>query len=107
MLPVISQGREKFEFGLFGAVGECAIQAYATSSTARNAFFLTSQAQKKNSNVFFNGNYMMFIKYFFKDCPFSFTGSFQSCIFLPRLLHSSSAYRRMCGMKKNAVGAGA
>jgi hypothetical protein len=41
MLPVISQGRVKFEFGSFGAVGECAIHAYATS-TARNAFFLTS-----------------------------------------------------------------
>ncbi len=80
-----------FEFGLlltklgrhcsFGVVGEYAKHAYAPSPTAHNAFFLTNYAQKKNSNVFFNGNNVKFIKYFFKDCPFSFTGSFQSFIF--------------------------
>jgi hypothetical protein len=73
--PVIHQGRAKF--CSFGAVGDCAKRAYAPSPTAHNAFFLTSWAQKKNSNVLFNGNYMMFIKYFFKDCLFSFTGSFK------------------------------
>ncbi len=61
---------------------------------------------------------MMRIKYFFKDCPFSFTGSFQSCIFFSfcALLHSLSAvgecadenkrHRRMRGMKLCAIGEG-
>jgi hypothetical protein len=61
--PVIFQGRARF--CSFGAVGECAKHAYAPSPTAHNAFFLTSYAQNKNINVFFNDNYMMFIKIIF------------------------------------------
>ncbi len=49
---------------------------------------------------------MMFIKYFFKHCPFSFTGSFQSWIFFfsPCLTLFFKRRRRMRGKKISAIG---
>jgi hypothetical protein len=61
----MNQGRARF--CSFGAVGECTKSAYMPS-TAHKAFFLTSHVKRKNSNMFFNGHFMMFIKNFFKDC---------------------------------------
>ncbi len=53
--PVNFQGRARF--CPFGVVGEFDKHAYALSPTAHNAFFLASEVQEKNSNVFFNGKY--------------------------------------------------
>ncbi len=53
-------------------------------------FLLQARPKRKNSNLYFNANYMMFMKCFFRDCPF-FIGSFHSCIFFLRLLNSVSA----------------
>ncbi len=85
--PVIFQGRARY--CSFGVVGECDKHASSPSPTAAQCIFSYKLDQKKDSNVFFNGNYVMFIKNFFKDCTFSFTGSLQSSIFL-LLLHSLS-----------------
>ncbi len=57
--------------------------------------------------MFFQGYHMMLIKIFCKDYIFSFTESFQSSIFFPRLLNSLiTARRRMRGMKMSVVGEG-
>jgi hypothetical protein len=45
---------------------------------------------------------MMFIKFFFKDCPFSFTGIFSKLHFLSAPSSFFKRRRRMCGMKISA-----
>jgi hypothetical protein len=67
-LPVICQVRARSSS--FGAVGECAKRTYVPSPTAHNAFFPKAQAKKENSDMFFQGYYMMFINNFDKDCFF-------------------------------------
>jgi hypothetical protein len=78
------------DFAHFGAVGECDKGAYAPSPTAHNTFLPTSWAKKKN----YKHSSMVaicFVRNILKNCLFSFTGPFQSCIFFQGLLNSFSA----------------